>query len=82
MPLIPMDNIGSRKASNYPPKGYGSSDAWARRFMTAAIVQGAVMVGLTIFLVLGQISIIKPEVSRVIAEGVQVLGLLLVISYT
>ena len=64
-----MDNIGSRKASNYPPKGYGSSDAWARRFMTAAIVQGAVMVGLTIFLVLGQISIIKPEVSRVIAEG-------------
>lgn len=32
---------------------------WVRRFMTAAIVQGAVIVGLTIFLVVGQISIIK-----------------------
>lgn len=29
----------------------------------AAIVQEAVIVGLTIFLVLGQISIVKPEVS-------------------
>jgi hypothetical protein len=37
--------------------------------MAAAIVQGAVIVGLTIYLVLGQISIIKPEVSRVIAGG-------------
>jgi hypothetical protein len=37
--------------------------------MVAVIVQGAVIVGLTIFLVLGQISIIKPEVSRVIAGG-------------
>ena len=31
--------------------------------MAAAIVQGAVIVGLTIFLVLGQIFIVKPEVS-------------------
>jgi hypothetical protein len=45
------------------------NSVWARRFMAAAIVQGAVIVGLTIFLVLGQISIIKPEVSRVIAGG-------------
>jgi hypothetical protein len=69
----PMDNIGTRRggaSNNLPPKGYGGgSDAWARRFMAAAIVQGAIIVGLTIFLVLGQISIIKPEVSRVIAGG-------------
>lgn len=44
-------------------------DSWARRFMATAIIQGAVIVGLTIFLVLGQISVIKPEVSRVIAAG-------------
>lgn len=37
--------------------------------MAAAIVQGAIVVGLTVFLMLGQISIIKPEVSRVIAGG-------------
>lgn len=55
---------GTRRASNIG-KGH---DAWARRFMAAAIVQGAAVVGLTIFLVLGQI-IIKPEVSRVIAGG-------------
>jgi hypothetical protein len=36
--------------------------------MAAAIVQGGVLVGLTLFMVLGQ-SIIKPEVSRVIAGG-------------
>jgi hypothetical protein len=44
-------------------------NAWARRFMAAAIIQGAIVVGLTVFLVLGQISILKPEVSRVIASG-------------
>lgn len=37
--------------------------------MAAAIIQGAAIVGLTIFLVLGQISLLKPEVSRVIAAG-------------
>ncbi|MGE5601383.1 MAG: hypothetical protein ACM3TS_00070 [Clostridia bacterium] len=57
-----------RTASN-PASGGGSLDSWARRFMAAAIIQGAAVVGLTIFLVLGQISIIKPEVSRVIAGG-------------
>jgi len=39
------------------------------KFIIAAIIQGAIFVGLTIFLVLGQISLIKPEVSRVIAAG-------------
>jgi hypothetical protein len=45
------------------------NNTWARRFMAAAIIQGAIIVGLTAFLVLGQISILKPEVSRVIASG-------------
>ena len=45
------------------------SSAWARRFMAAAIIQGAIIVALTVFLVLGQISILRPEVSRVIASG-------------
>jgi hypothetical protein len=59
-----------RRSSDVSSRGYGgSSDVWARRFMAAAILQGAAIVGLTIFLVLGQISIIKPEVSRVIAGG-------------
>jgi heme/copper-type cytochrome/quinol oxidase subunit 1 len=42
---------------------------WTRRFINAAIIQGAIIVGLTVFLVLGQISVLKPEVSRVIAAG-------------
>ena len=37
--------------------------------MAAAVVQGAVVVSLTVFLVLGQISFIKLEVSRVMAAG-------------
>jgi putative flippase GtrA len=41
---------------------------WTRRFIAAAIIQGAIIVGLTIYLILGQISL-KPEVSRVIAAG-------------
>jgi hypothetical protein len=45
------------------------NNTWAKRFMAAAIIQGAIIVGLTAFLVLGQISILKPEVSRVIASG-------------
>ncbi len=61
-------DTGTRGSPDIPPKGR-SSDVWARRFMAAAIIQGAAVVGLTIFLVLGQISIIKPEVSRVIAAG-------------
>jgi hypothetical protein len=42
---------------------------WTKRFITAAIVQGAIIVGLTIFIILGEISIIKPGISRVIASG-------------
>jgi len=42
---------------------------WTRRFITAAIVQGAIVVGLTVFIILGEISIIEPGVSRVIAAG-------------
>lgn len=45
-----------------------SSDVWASRFMSAAIVQGAIMVGLTAFLVLGQ-AFAKLEVARVTAGG-------------
>jgi hypothetical protein len=57
-----------------PPSndGFGiaaRSDTWARRFMAAAIIQGAIIVALTVFLVLSQVSILKPEVSRVIASG-------------
>jgi len=42
---------------------------WTRRFITAAIVQGAIVVGLTVFIILGEISILEPGVSRVIAAG-------------
>jgi hypothetical protein len=45
------------------------SSPWAKRFIAAAIVQGAIIVALTAFLVLSQISFLKPEVSRVIAAG-------------
>lgn len=61
-------NMGAR----YPRGEFGiaaKSNTWARRFMAAAIIQGAIIVGLTVFLVLGQVSILKPEVSRVIASG-------------
>jgi len=42
---------------------------WTRRFITAAIVQGAIIVGLTVFIIFGEISILEPGVSRVIASG-------------
>ncbi len=42
---------------------------WTKRFIIAAIVQGAIIVGLTLFIILGEISIIKPGISRVIASG-------------
>ena len=50
----------SNRANNY-------ESTWTRRFIGAAIIQGAIIVGLTVFLILSQISILKPEVSRVIA---------------
>jgi hypothetical protein len=45
------------------------SGPWTKRFTAAAIIQGAIIVTLTAFLVLSQISFLKPEVSRVIAAG-------------
>jgi hypothetical protein len=45
-----------------------SSDVWASRFMAAAIVQGAIIMGLTAFLVRRQ-AFVKLEVARVIADG-------------
>ncbi|MER5174628.1 MAG: hypothetical protein ABJB76_08510 [Candidatus Nitrosocosmicus sp.] len=48
---------------------YTDNLIWTKRFIAAAIIQGAIIVGLTIYLILGQISLIKPEVARVIAGG-------------
>jgi hypothetical protein len=45
------------------------SSPWTKRFIAAAIIQGAIIVALTAFLVMSQISFLKPEVSRVIAAG-------------
>lgn len=45
------------------------SNPWSRKFMVAAILQGAGIVGLTILLIIGQATFMKPEVSRVIAAG-------------
>ncbi len=42
---------------------------WTKRFITAAIVQGAIIVAFTVFIIIGEISIIKPGISRVIASG-------------
>lgn len=47
----------------------GSQNPWSRRFMVAAIVQGAGIVGLTAALVIGSIFFMKPDVARVIAAG-------------
>jgi len=47
----------------------GLNLVWTKRFITAAIVQGAIVVGLTVFIILGEISILKPGISRVIASG-------------
>lgn len=33
-----------------------ANGTWTKRFMAAAVVQGAVVTGLTVFLVIGQIS--------------------------
>jgi hypothetical protein len=42
---------------------------WAKKFMAAAIIQRTIVVSLTIFLVLSQISLFKDEVSRVVEAG-------------
>ncbi len=52
-----------------PGSDYKSRDTWTKRFTAAAIIQGGIVVALTAFLVLSQISFLKPEISRVIASG-------------
>lgn len=42
---------------------------WTKRFITAAIIHGMLAAILTLYIVLGQIAFLKPEVSRVIALG-------------
>ncbi|MEM4417546.1 MAG: hypothetical protein QXD32_05770 [Nitrososphaerota archaeon] len=42
---------------------------WASRFIGAAILQGALATVLTLYVVLGQLWFLRPEVSRVIAFG-------------
>lgn len=46
-----------------------NKNVWTKRFMVAAVVQGAAITVLTVVLILGQASFIKPEISRVIASG-------------
>jgi hypothetical protein len=58
-----------KSEETYMHANHGVASSWAKKFMVAAIIQGAIIAGLTIFLVLGQASLIKPEVSRVIAGG-------------
>jgi hypothetical protein len=55
--------------TNAVMEGYTENLTWTKRFITAAIVQGAIIVGFTVFLILGEISITKPGISRVIASG-------------
>ncbi|MEM3447708.1 MAG: hypothetical protein QXP38_02340 [Nitrososphaerota archaeon] len=42
---------------------------WASRFIAAAIIHGAIATIITLFIVLGQLTFLKPEPSRVIAFG-------------
>ncbi|MCS6785041.1 MAG: hypothetical protein NZ581_07605 [Candidatus Caldarchaeum sp.] len=42
---------------------------WASRFILAAIIQGALATGLTLFWVVSQFGLLRPEFSRVIAFG-------------
>jgi heme/copper-type cytochrome/quinol oxidase subunit 1 len=42
---------------------------WTHRFIIAAIIQGAIIVGLTLFLIIGDATILNPQISRVIAAG-------------
>ncbi|MGE5633976.1 MAG: hypothetical protein ACM3VV_01975 [Deltaproteobacteria bacterium] len=58
-----------RENNNNNHENNNLSITWINRFIYAAILQGAIIVGLTIFLVFSQISFLKPEISRVIAAG-------------
>ncbi|MEM1922601.1 MAG: hypothetical protein QXO86_02610 [Nitrososphaerota archaeon] len=46
-----------------------SYSKWASRFIWAAIIQGALATVLTLYIVVGQVTFLKPEPSRVIAFG-------------
>lgn len=46
-----------------------TNTTWSKRFIVSSIVHASIISGLTIFLVLSQISLLKPAVSRVIAAG-------------
>jgi hypothetical protein len=58
-----------KKEASYTKQQQQESSPWTKRFIAAAIIQGAIIVALTAFLVLSQISFLKPEISRVIAAG-------------
>ena len=64
-------NVNTKRENNNDNYGDNTnlSITWTNRFIYAAIVQGAIIVGLTIFLIFSQISVLKPEISRVIAAG-------------
>lgn len=62
---LPGMGMDPRKEAGF----IAGNNVWARRFMGAAIIQGAIIVSLTAFFVLSQVSILKPEISRVIASG-------------
>lgn len=48
---------------------FRSLNPWSRRFMVAAIIQGAGVVALTAALVIGSTFFMKPDIARVIAAG-------------
>ena len=64
-----MSSNRERENNNKNHDNNNLSITWTNRFIHAAIIQGAIIVGLTIFLVFSQISLLKPEISRVIAAG-------------
>ncbi|MFY9566636.1 MAG: hypothetical protein WAQ29_09825 [Nitrososphaeraceae archaeon] len=55
--------------TNSSKKDNDLSNIWTKRFIAAAIIQGAIIVVLTAFLIVSQMSFLKPEISRVIASG-------------
>lgn len=67
-----MNSNGENKNNNNnhnSNKKNNSSITWTNRFIYVSIIQGAIIVGFTIFLILSQITFLKPEISRVIAAG-------------
>ena len=46
-----------------------SENSWTERWMKTALIQGAIIFILSFFLIVSNVGILKPEVSRVIASG-------------